>query len=163
MTEPPLMQPMPDHRFLFACLKALPCFTRCCADLNLVLTPYDVLRLKNRLNLSSGAFLESYTTTYVDAAYRVPVVKLKMNDDEKRRCPFVRPEGCVVYEDRPSACRLYPLGRAASKMYAEHTVGEYYFIVKESHCLGLNEEQEWPLQGWLTDQGLDEYNTINDV
>lgn len=163
MTEPPLMQPMPDRRFRFACLKALPCFTRCCADLNLVLTPYDVLRLKNRLKLSSGAFLESYTTSYVDAAYRVPVVKLKMNDDEKRRCPFVRPEGCVVYEDRPGACRLYPLGRAASKMYGKHTVGEYYFIVKESHCLGLNEEQEWPLQGWLTDQGLDEYNTINDV
>lgn len=163
MIDQTLMQPIPNRKFRFACHRGLPCFTRCCANLNMVLTPYDVLRLKNRLKLSSEEFLERYTTCHVDDNYGVPVVKLKMNTDEKRRCPFVCPEGCIVYEDRPGACRLYPLGRAASKIHEGHQAGEYYFTVKESHCLGFSENQEWSVQEWLTDQGLDEYNTMNDL
>ena len=162
MIDQALMQPIKDRKFRFTCRKDLPCFTRCCANLNLVLTPYDVLRLKNRLNLSSEVFLERYATSFVDEKYGVPVVKFKMNNDENRRCPLVSSDGCAVYEDRPGACRLYPLGRAASKIYEGHQAGEYYFMVKESHCLGLNEEQEWTVQEWITDQGLDEYNVMND-
>ncbi len=162
MIDQALMQPIPDQAFRFACNKALPCFTKCCANLNLVLTPYDILRLKNRLNLSSEEFLENYTTSYVDEAYGVPVVKLKMNNDETRRCPFVSHEGCTVYEDRPGACRLYPLGRAASKISERHPAGEYYFVVKESHCLGFNEKKDWTVKEWIINQGMDEYNIMND-
>lgn len=155
------MQPVPGRKFRFACHNALPCFTRCCTDLELVLTPYDIIRLKNRLHLSSGDFLDRHTTVSTDRLSRLPVVKLKMQTDENRRCPFVSPKGCVIYADRPGACRLYPLGRAASKLSKSRT-GEYYFTVKESHCLGWKEEKEWTIQAWLTDQGLDEYNTMND-
>jgi len=162
MIDQALMQSISDRKFRFSCYKDLPCFTKCCANLNLVLTPYDVFRLKNRLSLSSEEFLENYTTSYVDEAYGVPVVKLKMNNDETRRCPFVSPEGCAVYEDRPGACRLYPLGRAASKISEECPAGEYYFVVKEPHCLGFNEKQEWTVQEWIINQGMDEYNAIND-
>ena len=163
MIDQALMQSIPDRKFRFACHKDLPCFTKCCANLNLVLTPYDVLRFKNGLNLSSEEFLENYTTSYIDEAYGVPVVKLKMNNDESRRCPFVSPEGCAVYEDRPGACRLYPLGRAASKISEECPAGEYYFVVKESHCLGFNEKREWTVQEWIINQGVDEDNEINDL
>ena len=162
MIDQALMQPIKDRKFRFACNKDLPCFTKCCANLNLVLTPYDVLRLKNRLKLSSEAFLKKYTFSYVDQAYGVPVVKLKMNNDKTRRCPFVSPEGCSVYEDRPGACRLYPVGRAASKISEKHSTGEYYFIIKESHCLGFNEKRDWTVQEWVMDQGMDEYNAMND-
>lgn len=162
MIDQALMQPIPNQAFRFACNKALPCFTKCCANLNLVLTPYDILRLKNRLNLSSEKFLENYTTSYIDEAYGVPVVKLKMNNGETRRCPFVSPEGCTVYDDRPGACRLYPLGRAASKISESHPAGEYYFVVKESHCLGFNEKQDWTVKEWIINQGMDEYNIMND-
>jgi Fe-S-cluster containining protein len=163
MIDQALMQPLLDRRFRFACDKSSPCFTRCCADLNLVLTPYDVLQLRTRLNLSSEAFLKSRTTVDVDQNYGIPLVKLRMNDDEMRHCPFVSPEGCVVYEHRPSACRLYPLGRAASQIQQGHKTAEYYFIVKESHCLGLNKEREWTVQEWIADQGLEKYNAINDI
>ncbi|MEA3415532.1 MAG: YkgJ family cysteine cluster protein [Thermodesulfobacteriota bacterium] len=162
MIDQALMQPIKDGKFRFACNKDLPCFTKCCANLNLVLTPYDVLRLKNRLKLSSEAFLKKYTISYVDQAYGVPVVKLKMNNDKTRQCPFVTPEGCSVYEDRPGACRLYPVGRAASKISEKHSTGEYYFIIKESHCLGFNEKRDWTVQEWVMDQGMDEYNGMND-
>jgi Fe-S-cluster containining protein len=124
--------------------------------------PYDVLRLKNRLKLSSEIFLDRYATSYIDEKYGVPVVKLKMDSDENRRCPFVSPEGCLVYEDRPGACRLYPLGRAASKIHQSQQAGEYYFMVKEPHCLGFDEMRGWTVQEWIADQGVDEYNAMND-
>ena len=158
-----LIHPIKDTAFRFACRKDLPCFTRCCANLDLVITPYDVLRLKNRLGIPSDNFLERYTTCHIDGNYGVPLVKLNMNADEKRTCPFVSPEGCIVYEDRPSVCRLYPLGRAASNSQGLDRTGEYYFLVKESHCLGFNEEKKWTIKEWLMDQGLDEYNAMNDA
>jgi hypothetical protein len=86
--DPALIQPIKGQKFRFVCRKDFPCFTKCCANLNLVLTPYDVLRLKNRLNLSSEVFLDRYTTGFVDEKYGVPVVKLKMNDDKTRPCPY---------------------------------------------------------------------------
>jgi hypothetical protein len=50
-----------DHVFRFHCSPGVACFTRCCADVTIALTPYDVIRLKNALGISSDAFLEKYT------------------------------------------------------------------------------------------------------
>jgi hypothetical protein len=61
----------------------------------------------------------------------------------------------------PAPAVLYPLGRAASKLSKSQS-GEYFFKVKEAHCLGWQEAKEWTIQAWLADQGLDEYNTMND-
>ncbi len=163
MTATAPIQPAVEETFRFACLKELPCFTRCCANLKLVLTPYDILRLKNRLHLSSEAFLDRYTAAYADPASGLPMVRLKMKNDATRKCPFLTPDGCTVYSDRPGACRLYPLGRAASKMNEGCRLGQYYFKVKEAHCMGWHEEKAWTIQEWLTDQGLDEYNAMNDA
>lgn len=162
MIDEALMKPLQGDGFRFNCDPTLSCFTKCCAKLNLILTPYDIIRLKKRLGLTSDLFLERYTTSSVDDGYGIPVVKLKMNDDDNGRCPFVVPEGCSVYEDRPGACRVYPLGRAASKVREGLKAGEYYFIVKEPHCLGFDEEREWKVGEWIKDQGLDHYNVMNE-
>ena len=98
--------PLKAGTFKFRCHKDIPCFTECCADLKLLLTPYDILRLKNRLDLSSDAFLEKYSKTILDNNARFPMIRLQMLDDNKKRCPFVTPDGCSVYEDRPGACRI---------------------------------------------------------
>ncbi|MBW1980158.1 MAG: YkgJ family cysteine cluster protein [Deltaproteobacteria bacterium] len=163
MIDQALMHPIPGGRFNFACHHTIPCFTKCCAKLDLILTPYDVIRLKTRLNLSSKVFLRRYTTSYVAEEYGAPLVKLKMNEDKDRKCPFVGPQGCSVYEDRPGACRMYPVGRAASKIPGMAKAGEYYFLVKEAHCLGFQQKKEWTIDEWLEDQGLSIYNTMNDL
>ncbi|MEJ2729395.1 MAG: YkgJ family cysteine cluster protein [Deltaproteobacteria bacterium] len=162
MTDTASMRPAEQEKFHFACHKELTCFTKCCNDLKLVLTPYDILRLKNHLQLSSKTFLSQYTAAYVDRASGLPQVRLKMENNAARKCPFLTPEGCLVYSDRPGACRLYPLGRAASKTQAGHRLWQVYFKVKESHCMGWQSEKEWTIQEWLADQGLDEYNAMND-
>ena len=46
-----------DSRFRFKCHKDVKCFTKCCRGINITLSPYDIIRLKNRLNLSSEEFL----------------------------------------------------------------------------------------------------------
>jgi len=45
------------HPFQFNCNPGVSCFTQCCQDVTIVLTPYDVLRLKNGLKISSGEFM----------------------------------------------------------------------------------------------------------
>ena len=151
-------QPLEGDTFQFACHPGVSCFNQCCADLNLILTPYDILRLKNRLGLSSDRFLDMHTTTSTEDQDRFPKVMLRMSETPGRPCPFVRPEGCSVYEDRPGACRIYPIGRGSAKGGRE-----FYFVVKEDHCLGFTQERKWIVEEWLADQGVDEYNTINDL
>ena len=153
------MEPMVDGKFSFACHPGVPCFTKCCSDLDLALTPYDVLRLKNSLGVSSSDFLDHYTTEEVRHNCGLPMLMLKMKNDSRRTCPFLQSEGCTVYEDRPNACRLYPVARAAK--YVGGLVKEQHFLVKEPHCLGFHEQKEWTDKEWLKDQGLELYNEMN--
>lgn len=158
----PTFRPLTKKTFKFRCHKGIGCFTTCCADLNLVLTPYDILRLKHRLDLTSDEFLDKYTRTRFDPGARFPRMTLKMNEDEKRTCPFLTLEGCSVYEDRPGACRIYPVGRAAMKMEKEESAREKFFIVDEAHCLGFHEDKSWDVREWMANEGVDEYNAMND-
>lgn len=157
-----LFRPVPKSAFRFRCHKDIACFTRCCADLDLILTPYDIVRLKNRLELSSDEFLDRYTVTKFNKPYRFPMINLKMDPDPGRKCPFVTPDGCTLYEDRPGACRIYPIGRAALKVDRENETREKFFIVDEEHCLGFGEDREWTLEEWMAGEGVDEYNVMND-
>ncbi len=93
LTEYPRMSP--DDSFTFQCHQGLECFTRCCRDVSIVLTPYDVLRLK-RAGLDSTEFLRRHTITPFTADQKFPAVLLKM-DPETKACGFVGPEGCGVY------------------------------------------------------------------
>lgn len=151
----------PENRFRFSCHKGVKCFTRCCRGINIILTPYDIVRLKNRLGMTSGEFLAVYTVPQLLEKTDLPVVTLKLLDDEEESCPFVKEEGCMVYEDRPTTCRYYPLG-VASLSHKEEADGEgFYFFVNEPHCLGFEEEKEQSVAEWRKDQGVDLHDEIN--
>lgn len=154
---------VPGQKFRFACHKGLKCFTDCCRDLNLFLSPYDILRLKNRLGLSSGDFLRRYASTNIGIASGFPVMTLRMNKDQGKTCPFVTPEGCTVYPDRPASCRTYPLGRLVEKNKNTQAKKESYFIFREEHCFGFEEPNEWSIEEWLDDQEIEIYNQMNDL
>jgi len=137
-------------RFMFSCHRGLSCFTRCCVDVNIFLTPFDVLRMKNNLKISSEEFLADYTIILIAEGTGLPVVLLKM-DEESKKCPFVSEEGCKIYTDRPWSCRMYPLDRGEE--------GEYRFVDNPG-CLGLNERQEWSVSTWMAEQGVDVYDQM---
>lgn len=152
--------------FSFRCHKGVGCFTQCCRDINIILTPYDIIRLKNRLDLTSQEFLAVYTEPQLLEKTGLPVVTLKLLEEEDdtaapKSCPFVRDEGCIVYEDRPTTCRYYPLG-VASMSYKEGAgEDEFYFFVNEPHCLGFEEDKQWTVAEFRQDQGVDDYDRIN--
>lgn len=146
-----------DSKFGFSCHKGISCFTRCCRNLELLLTPYDIIRLKKRLGMSSTEFLATYTRYREDEKTTHPLVFIAMSDDEEHLCPFVKDgEGCTIYSDRPAACRYYPVGQATHRRMDDENKqpihDEWYVIVKEDHCVGFEENREWTIQEWREDQ-----------
>jgi Fe-S-cluster containining protein len=160
--------PPPEKRlrlsdtFEFSCHEGLACFGTCCRNRDLTLTPYDVLRLKNALNLHSDDFLTRHTVYRLDPASAFPVVSLLMGPDPERRCPFVTREGCKVYDDRPTACRLFPLARAAGTSRGAGAREEFFFLLDTPGCLGVREKRIQTLEEWLAGQGLTPYRRAND-
>jgi len=150
-----------NSQFKFRCHPGVSCFTKCCRDINIILTPYDIILLKNRLKLSSEEFLAIYTVPRILEKTDLPVVTLKLMDDEQKSCPFVRDDGCIVYEDRPTTCRYYPLGVASLSHRQDEADEEFYFFVHEPHCKGFEEDRQWKISDWRRDQGVDLHDEIN--
>jgi Fe-S-cluster containining protein len=148
-----------ESRFKFRCHPGVSCFTECCGKTTIILTPYDILRLKNRLNMKAADFLEKYTRMEFHDKSGLPMVIMDMPRFE-HRCPFVRPvTGCTVYSDRPASCRYYPIGQGT--LITEEGLDEFYFYVREEHCRGYEEEAEWTVATWREDQGVDKYDEMN--
>ncbi|MCL5277087.1 MAG: YkgJ family cysteine cluster protein [Deltaproteobacteria bacterium] len=145
----------PYSKFRFSCSRDVACFTRCCKDVNIFLTPYDVLRMKGSLGITSGEFLKRYTKTLLSGGSSLPVVLLRLDDDNDKSCLFLTPGGCRIYADRPWSCRMYPLDRASDED------DEFTLIVDGTFCFGLNEKKEWVVEDWFIDQGLVDYDTMN--
>ena len=144
-------------RFSFDCHPGIECFNRCCGDVTIVLSPYDILRMRSAVGVSSEEFLKRYTFVPFSKEQRIPVVMLRMGEDEAKRCPFVGDHGCTIYDDRPWACRMYPLGMASPKDAGEQE-DTFYFLMQENDCEGVKEDRSRTVSEWLEDQGLVEYN-----
>jgi Fe-S-cluster containining protein len=149
-----------QEAFRFGCHPGVPCFNRCCADINILLTPLDVLRLARRLGVSTGEFLARHTMMPITKDLHLPVVMLRMGDDTEKRCPFVAEQGCTVYEDRPWACRMYPLGMALPPARAGVEPEPLYFLFEDDFCRGREEPTEWTVERWRADQSVQEREEI---
>lgn len=157
-----------ESKIKFRCHPGVKCFTACCGGIKIILTPYDILTLKKRLDIPAHEFLEKYSTPVYLEKTDMPGVALKLREDDNK-CPFVTPEGCTVYSDRPSACRYYPVGMAdfhegggTMGEGADQEDGEkFFFIVKEDHCKGFEEDKEWTVAEWRVDQGVDVRDEMN--
>ncbi len=140
--------------FVFHCGPELPCFNTCCADVNIVLTPLDVLRLARRLGMTTTQFRAEHTVTLETRDLQLPVVALKMTDGEGRPCPFVGPGGCTVYDERPWACRMYPVGLAMPPARAGVAPRPLYFLFEDDFCAGHGGGRRFSVETWRRDQGV---------
>lgn len=147
-----------DDEFQFYCGPELDCFTRCCQDVSILLTPYDVLRLKRALEISSSEFLERYTIVGRTRQHKIPVLFLKM-DPETRRCPFVTEAGCRIYLHRPWACRMYPLG-LADPQHPGLGGQRWHFLIREELCHGHGQPKRYRVREWLAEQGVEPYELM---
>jgi len=102
--------------------------------------------------MPSGQFLDTYTIIIPKEKRLIPMVVLKMNEDDKR-CSFVTDNGCKVYADRPWPCRMYPLDM--------NDDGTFSLITDASRCKGLNENKIHRISNWLIEQGVPMYDEMN--
>jgi len=155
------MEPIGNATFRFACHPSVPCFTRCCRDLQLFIYPYDIICLKKKLGINSEEFLNRYCGVVQGANPFFPSIMLLMSENEEKTCPFLGDKGCTVYEVRPSACRTYPLERAVDRSPERGRPQEFYFMTHHPYCLGHNEQKEWTVKEWIRDQQLLYYNEMD--
>ncbi|MFO7963910.1 MAG: YkgJ family cysteine cluster protein [Desulfobacterales bacterium] len=149
-----------DETFSFRCHPDISCFNRCCRNLNLMLYPYDVLRLKKRLGISSDRFINDYIHVVLRPSSYFPDVLLKMAENDDKPCPFLTPSGCSVYSDRPDACRTFPLEQGV--YFHERTDDPcfFYFLRPPEFCRGPNEEVFWTPEAWIRDQEAEIYRKM---
>jgi uncharacterized protein len=145
----------PGSSFCFDCNPRLSCFTHCCSDVNIVLTPADVLALSRKTGLGTGEFLDRHTLSPITKELHLPVVMLRMGEAPEKRCPFVSESGCSVYDARPWACRMYPVGMALPPARAGVPPQPVHFLFEDDFCHGREEKRTWSVEAWQRDQGMD--------
>ncbi len=153
----------PSDILNFKCSSQNPCFNDCCRNLNQALTPYDILRLKNNLRMTSYDFLKEYTSLHYGPESGLPVVEFKPNPATGHACPFVTEKGCSVYEDRPGSCRLYPLARAVARSRQTGELTEFFALIEEPHCMGFSVKTGRTIEQWLRTQDVARHNHYNDM
>ncbi len=144
--------------FAFRCHPGIGCFNRCCRNLNLFLYPYDVIRLKKRLAISSDEFLDRHTDVVMRQDNHFPEVLLRMADNAEATCPFLSDAGCEVYPDRPGTCRDFPVEHGVRFDAGTGRSSLVHFFRPPDFCMGRHEEQTWTVEAWAEDQEATAYN-----
>jgi uncharacterized protein len=104
--------------------------SHCCRDKRIALDPYEVARLARAIRVSVRELRAGWT--FDDD------LGTALQQKEDGTCVFLGAQGCEVHDNRPLACRLYPLGRHLCSDGVEH------FTLHEGHPLS---------HGEFTDQG----------
>lgn len=98
-------QVLTDSDLLQLTCGAAGCSSTCCkATAPIVLNPYELARVCKATRMSYEDLLDVVDT---DRAKGFPLVMLPRDP----ACHFWTATGCRIYEARPLACRLFPLGR----------------------------------------------------
>ena len=156
----PGMRIKENDTFCFRCHPEVECFNRCCRNLNLFLYPYDVIRIKQSLGLSSDEFLDRYVDIVLRPSNYFPDVLLRMAGDPEKTCPFLIQSGCSVYPDRPDTCRTFPIEQGILYDADHGKETPVHFFRPPDFCHGQYEKKEWTLPAWTRDQDAELYHKM---
>ncbi len=148
-----------DDKLKFRCHKDISCWNQCCAHADVSLAPYDIIRMKTHLGISSTEFLKNYTVPYEIDAHSVPGIKLRTTED--KACLFMKEEGCSIYEDRPTACRYYPSGLLSMRALGTTEDERHFLLIKEAHCKGHDEDREITIADYRKEQKVEIFDDLN--
>ena len=101
-----------DDEFYFRCDQC----GECCKDrIDILLSPFDLCRMAKAVDEPLPEVLNKYGCLYVGETSKVPLVSLKMREDNGK-CPFLQDDNrCRIHMSKPAVCALFPLGRCASR------------------------------------------------
>ncbi len=103
----------------------------CCQGMgnSIVLDPYDVYRLSQKLQKGFEELLTAHLELNVVDGIILPNLKLTGLNEA---CTFLNSQGrCSIHDSRPGICRLFPLGR-----YYEN--GDYKYFLQVNECQKQN-------------------------
>lgn len=144
----------------FRCHPGISCFNACCRNADVTLTPYDILRLKQRLGMTSSDFLAEYTVPFQMDADGTPGIKLKTT--EEGSCLLLDGDrGCRLYSDRPTVCRYYPVALLNLRPEGEKETARQYSLVREEHCQGHLQDRTISIGDYRREQGCEDYDALN--
>lgn len=149
-----------DDVFSFECHSKLACFNKCCRNINLFLYPYDIVRLKKRLGISSDEFLDKYIDIVLRPLGFFPEVLLRMSETREKTCPFLNEKGCSVYIDRPDTCRTFPVEQGIFYDAKKKENIPIFFLKPPDFCLGQHENKQWTAAAWAKDQDASAHNQM---
>lgn len=149
----------PDEPFCFACRPGLACFNSCCRDKRLPLLPYDFLRLRRGLGRPAAEVLSQHVELEADPVSGWPALRIRLTPEGA--CPFVTDQGCAIYADRPTCCRIHPLARAVAPGKGGQPPREVFLRSETPGCLGWDQPDQLTIGAWIEDQGLAPYQAAN--
>ena len=150
-----------SSKICFDCYPGISCFNACCKQADITLTPYDVLRMKNHLGMSSSDFLKSHTVPFQMDGHGTPGIKMRTTDNDPV-CLFMdEGTGCRIYADRPTACRYYPMAHLTSRRSDEFEDKQSFAIVREPHCKGHEENREITVADYRKEQQVGDFDEFN--
>ena len=119
------------------------CLASCCTkSAPIVLNPYEIALICRKSNMSYEDLLDIVET---DRAKAFPLVMLPRDP----ACYFWSACGCSIYQVRPLACRLYPLGRVFDN-------GRSHLVQPELNiCSGLASMPARTVHDYLASQDVD--------
>ena len=122
--------------------------------------PYDVLRLKQALEISSDEFLDNCVDVVMRPTNHFPDVLLRMAGNAQKTCPFLTQAGCAVYHHRPDTCRTFPIEQGVIYNTDRKTDQPVFFYRPPDFCLGRHEDTEWTIPDWIEDQEAGPYQKM---
>ena len=141
-----------DDKFRFSCKQC----GKCCTERDdILLSPFDLFRASQKLNMTPGEFTEKYCDSYVGGTSKMVIVRL-MPQGSIRRCPMLKDRKCSIHDAKPMVCAMFPIGRGfkldpkkpgATQISAE----TMQFIFNGAHC---GNAQEHTVREWLTSFGI---------
>lgn len=137
-----------DDTFYFRCKQC----GSCCRDrIDILLSPFDLYRMAKELGKQLPEVLEEYGNYYIGSMSKVPLVALKMREDNGK-CHFLRDDNkCQIQMNKPSVCALFPLGRCAAR---KDDGTDIFYIVQPTNC-GERDERHTPRE-WMEEFNLEE-------
>jgi len=143
--------------FPFQCRRELPCFNRCCRDVNIYLTPIDIVELRRALGITSSEFLREYTVPLFPKEIGHPIIVLRMTGPDKT-CVFAGEQGCQVYQARPWSCRSFPL-----EPDDRSTGGGGFRVVRRDFCRGMGQSAVQSVAEWRESQDVALHEALNNL
>lgn len=131
-----------NYTFTFTCKYDI--CNKCCSAKNLELSPYDIFRICQQQNMTTIDLHNQYTKFTLNPKINIPRCLLKTDPI----CKFNKQgKTCMIYENRPLVCRLYPIGLT----FRENKLQ----FVHQKGCVGHESTEQHTLQSWLQKEGSD--------